>query len=123
MLRATTEAAVGLVGMVVATMKMVKDMTSPPEANFMDEKAIRSRIAELSEALSSLAKSDGPDGQAGAYVSDRPSPGGSAEELLDALRLQIKYLAFDLEATRRENRYLRQMLQRRISPGEGGESI
>lgn len=32
-------------------------------------------------------------------------------ESLDYLRLSIKYLVFDLEATRRENGYLRDMLE------------
>ena len=34
----------------------------------------------------------------------------SLQESLDYLRLSIKYLVFDLEATRRENEYLRKML-------------
>ena len=32
------------------------------------------------------------------------------QEAIDFLRLSIKYLLFDLEATRRENGYLREML-------------
>ncbi len=32
------------------------------------------------------------------------------QESLDFLRLSVKYLVFDLEATRRENTYLRQLL-------------
>ena len=32
------------------------------------------------------------------------------QETLDFLRLSIKYLCFDVEATRRENEYLRRML-------------
>lgn len=32
------------------------------------------------------------------------------QESLDYLRLSIKYLVFDLEATRRENQYLRKLL-------------
>lgn len=32
-------------------------------------------------------------------------------ESIDFLRLSIKYLLFDLEATRRENTYLRKMLE------------
>lgn len=32
-------------------------------------------------------------------------------ESLDYLRLSVKYLVFDLEATRRENKYLREMLE------------
>ncbi len=33
------------------------------------------------------------------------------QESLDYLRLSIKYLVFDLEATRRENSYLRKLLE------------
>lgn len=33
------------------------------------------------------------------------------QESLDYLRLSIKYLVFDLEATRRENEYLRKLLK------------
>ncbi len=33
------------------------------------------------------------------------------QESLDHLRLSIKYLVFDLEATRRENQYLRRLLE------------
>ena len=43
----------------------------------------------------------------------------SLQESLDWLRLSVKYLVFDLEATRRENTYLRQMLE---SNSEGGTS-
>jgi hypothetical protein len=35
----------------------------------------------------------------------------SLQDSLDFLRLSIKYLLFDLEATRRENAYLRKMLE------------
>ncbi|MCK6486157.1 MAG: transcriptional regulator [Phycisphaerae bacterium] len=35
----------------------------------------------------------------------------SLQESIDYLRLSIKYLLFDLEATRRENAYLRKMLE------------
>ena len=40
-------------------------------------------------------------------------PSHSLQESLDYLRLSIKYLVFDLEATRRENGYLRRMLEER----------
>ena len=43
----------------------------------------------------------------------------SLQESLDYLRLSIKYLVFDLEATRRENGYLRKMLEE-TSGGNGG---
>ena len=35
----------------------------------------------------------------------------SLHESIDFLRLSIKYLLFDIEATRRENGYLRKMLE------------
>ena len=46
------------------------------------------------------------------------------QESLDFLRLSVKYLVFDLEATRRENSYLRQLLdqatrERRRSQDDG----
>jgi len=34
------------------------------------------------------------------------------QDSLDYLRLSVKYLVFDLEATRRENQYLRSLLER-----------
>ena len=37
----------------------------------------------------------------------------SLQESLDYLRVSIKYILFDLEATRRENSYLKQLLEDR----------
>lgn len=42
------------------------------------------------------------------------------QESLDYLRLSIKYLVFDLEATRRENQYLRKMLKGRDEDSQEG---
>lgn len=39
----------------------------------------------------------------------------SLQDALDYLRICIKYQAFDLEATRRENEYLKRLLQDRNS--------
>lgn len=39
----------------------------------------------------------------------------SLQESLDYLRVSIKYLLFDLEATRRENSYLRKLLDEKDS--------
>ena len=44
-------------------------------------------------------------------------------ENLDYLRLSVKYLVFDLEATRRENKYLRDMLEKQQGDGNLGESF
>jgi hypothetical protein len=35
----------------------------------------------------------------------------SLQESLDYLRLSVKYLVFDLEATRRENEHLRRLIE------------
>jgi predicted nucleic acid-binding Zn-ribbon protein len=45
------------------------------------------------------------------------------QDSIDYLRLSIKYLVFDLEATRRENAHLRKLLEERTSEGsdESGE--
>ena len=40
---------------------------------------------------------------------------GELQDSLDYLRLSIKYLVFDLEATRRENQYLRKLLEGRAN--------
>ena len=52
-----------------------------------------------------------------AIVQSLPDPIGgrfnNTEELMIALRTWMKYLLFDLEATRRENHYLREMLGHR----------
>lgn len=42
-------------------------------------------------------------------VSNNPSP--AVQDWLDILRLRVKYLVFDLEATRRENSYLKRLLE------------
>jgi uncharacterized membrane protein len=43
------------------------------------------------------------------------------QDSLDYLRLSIKYIMFDLEATRRENAYLRKLLEKQANP-ESGET-
>jgi hypothetical protein len=46
----------------------------------------------------------------------------SLQESIDFLRLGIKYMLFDLEATRRENGYLRKMLEQDPNKDNGGSS-
>ncbi len=83
----------------------------------MNEAAIKKRLDELDETMI-LARPKGTPEEAS------PSPvtktAHSLEESLDHLRMQVKYLLFDLEATRRENGYLRRMLEtrNRQEPGE-----
>lgn len=42
------------------------------------------------------------------------------QDSLDYLRLSVKYLVFDLEATRRENQYLRKLIDRSSARGPEG---
>lgn len=81
----------------------------------MNEAALREKLFELAQTVQAIpmlgpAK---PGVSEGVYVSHTPAAPLTAEEAVDQLRLQLKYLVFDLEATRRENRYLRKMLETR----------
>jgi hypothetical protein len=80
----------------------------------MDESALRERIGEM---LSEVGR--GPPVAALEPVAPTaglvPLPArrhkmAALEDGLDQLRLAIKYLLFDLEATKRENRLLKEML-------------
>jgi hypothetical protein len=81
----------------------------------MDETVLREKISELlSEAQRPSAVAQPGAAARRSGDGDRPSSLGremaALEDGLDHLRLAIKYLVFDLEATKRENRLLRQML-------------
>ena len=80
----------------------------------MNEAALKDRLCKLLREISAVpeSKADKPETD-GLYVGSSTTEGQPPENLLDLLRLQVKYLLFDLEATRRENRYLRQMLETR----------
>ena len=81
----------------------------------MNDFAIKERLTELHETLRStayvgLASASQDPKECQTEAPPRPA---TVDEAFDQLRLQMKYLLFDLEATRRENRYLRQMLETR----------
>ncbi len=82
----------------------------------MKEAVIREKLMEICEEMTVLT--DPQNDQAGAdeglYV---PENSTTLEGTVDHIRIQIKYLMFDLEASRRENRYLRQMLETRPPRG------
>ncbi len=86
----------------------------------MTEVATKERLNELMDMIVSFA-APAAGRSNGALDLPFAQGGESVEAVIDALRVQIKYLLFDLEATRRENRYLRQMLENR-SGGSGGPS-
>jgi len=82
----------------------------------MDEVEFQKRLTELVAEIETL-----PEGERDRLLHlaqetkdrhDQIKKNVSAlQESLDYLRLGIKYLLFDLEATRRENSYLRKMLE------------
>jgi len=89
----------------------------------MNEAAIRKKIDELQEVLRASPLGEASQIQAGEgeRTPSSRSRKDPVEDALDYLRLMLKYLLFDLEATRRENRYLRQMLESRPPSDRGGD--
>ena len=83
----------------------------------MDEVKLEDRLNELVKALAGVAEPQGmKSAMPGKEVQDsKPSAKDidSLQESLDYLRICVKYQLFDLEATRRENKFLRQLLEER----------
>lgn len=86
----------------------------------MKEAAAKKKVLELNDyiTVSHIGKVAKAVGQEGVYLPEKGSEKSSLEESLDLLGLHVKYLMFDLEATRRENKYLRALLESRPSDGE-----
>ena len=80
----------------------------------MNEAAIRRELDALKKILTERPTTE-ERGAAkdGLYLPIGASEEPAMEDFLAELRILLKYAVFDLEATRRENRYLRQMLQSR----------
>ena len=82
----------------------------------MDESTFQKKLSELVKEIGTLPASQRKKLEMLAeetklrHVELKKSV-SSLQDSLDYLRLSIKYLLFDLEATRRENSYLRQMLE------------
>jgi len=79
----------------------------------MTEVIIRERLAELNDLLATspfLADSSGKS-DSGTYLSSTQTTHQTLGQVIDTVRMRIRYLVFDLEATKRENQYLRQMLE------------
>ena len=88
----------------------------------MNEQEFQTKLAELMGEISTLPSSEREKLETLAKeTQDRHSQLkksiNSLQESLDWLRLSVKYLVFDLEATRRENAYLRQMLESNSEEG------
>jgi len=82
----------------------------------MKEATVKKRIGELLELTSDVPQAGVKvaDPGAGIYIPAGPKGEAATDDLIDELRMRLKYLKFDVEATRRENRYLRQMLETRF---------
>jgi hypothetical protein len=85
----------------------------------MDEAALRAKVGQLLSEVHRLPPGEAQNELPAATAF--PSTGvrepsaikremAAMEENLDQVRLAIKYLVFDLEATQRENRMLRELL-------------
>jgi len=82
----------------------------------MDEGTFEKRLAELVAEIGTLPESEREKLHVLAEETKQrhkelKKTVNSLHESIDFLRLSIKYLLFDLEATRRENTYLRKMLE------------
>jgi septal ring factor EnvC (AmiA/AmiB activator) len=83
---------------------------------YMNETEFQSKLAELMGEISTLPATERQKLEKLAVETRQRherlrATVSSLQESLDYLRLSIKYLVFDLEATRRENGYLRRMLE------------
>jgi hypothetical protein len=82
----------------------------------MDDAKLKTKIEDIAQLFTdcpAVGKA-GMNVSEGTYVPSESAASSTAVDSLDHLRLQVKYLVFDLEATKRENKYLRKMLQRRM---------
>lgn len=86
----------------------------------MDEESFRRKLGEILGVMEAhTADASQPDSE---KDEQHPAVAGWPDHLrdsvarlhvaVDQLRLRVKYLVFDLEATRRENEFLRSMLDR-----------
>ena len=101
----------------VRVVQMSRDVVTSVKAPVMDEKAFQEKLANLMGEINTLPESER---QKLANLAEQTrnrhdkmkKTVSDLQESLDYLRLSIKYLVFDLEATRRENKYLRDMLNK-----------
>ena len=90
----------------------------------MDDKTFQHKLTELVAEFGTLPEHERDKLEKLAEEtkrrhSDLKDSVASMQESIDFLRLSIKYLLFDLEATRRENDHLRKMLDMDGSDKQG----
>ena len=86
------------------------------EEVMMNEETFQHKLAELVAEIGTLPEDERQKlemlaEQTKARHKQLKETVSNLQESIDFLRLSIKYLLFDLEATRRENGYLRKMLE------------
>lgn len=90
----------------------------------MNEQEFQAKLGELISQINDAPPADQPDlmrlveETRGRHERMKKTI-NDLQESLDYLRLSVKYLVFDLEATRRENQYLRRLLERQGGRREG----
>lgn len=82
----------------------------------MDEVNFESKLNDLAKEIESVPAPQRDQllsliQQAGKHHKQLKQSVDSLQESLDYLRVSVKYLVFDLEATRRENVYLKKLLK------------
>ena len=97
--------------------KLSTDVVPSVKDPVMDEKAFQEKLANLMGEINTLPESERQKlanlaQQTRERHDKMKKTVNDLQESLDYLRLSIKYLVFDLEATRRENKYLRDMLSK-----------
>ncbi len=93
----------------------------------MDEETFQNRLAELIAEIDTLPAEERDKLRSMAAETKKrheeiKKTVGGLQDAIDALRLSIKYTMFDLEATRRENDYLRKMLEQDPGNNDGRSS-
>jgi hypothetical protein len=92
-------------------------ISSREERTAMNEQEFQARLGELIKQINHAPETEQSDlirlveESRGRHERMKKTI-NSLQESLDYLRLSVKYLVFDLEATRRENQYLRRLLDR-----------
>ncbi len=82
----------------------------------MNEQDFQQKLSDLIQQIDTLPEGQrGPLSDLARETKDRHErmrkTVADLQESLDYLRLSVKYLVFDLEATRRENDYLRKLIE------------
>jgi methyl-accepting chemotaxis protein len=91
----------------------------------MDEKEFQQKLGDLISQIDNLPANDRDRlGRLAEETKNRHERMRQTitdlQESLDYLRLSVKYLVFDLEATRRENQYLRKLIDKQNETDQSG---